>query len=70
MARLLAYVVCFIVMQALPLEKKPQKELNDTHMEEHGLYWIQVQKFIWNLRNLRLAASNFFRMFTQSIKFF
>ena len=38
MSRLLAYVECFIVMQALPLEKKPQKELNDTHMEEHGLY--------------------------------
>ena len=27
MARLLAYVVCFIVMQALPLEKKTRKDL-------------------------------------------
>ena len=36
---------------------------NDTHMEELVLYW----KVHWNTR---LAASDVFHMFTQSIKFF
>ena len=39
---------------------------NDTLVEELVLYWIQY-KIHWNTR---LAASDVFHMFTQSIKFF
>ena len=43
-----------------------RKGINDTHVEELVLYWIQY-KIHWNTR---LAASDVFHLFTQWIKFF
>ena len=39
---------------------------NDTHSEKLVLYWIQYKTSL----NTRLAASDVFCMFTESIKFF